>query len=59
MLGPVDVLLPTQEQVAVLALHAQKIRARCIGLAVPTWEALTRVQDRVSATYTLSETQLS
>ncbi len=45
-------LFPTHEQVAVLALHADEIRARGVALAVLT-DSLTHVQDKVSATHTL------
>jgi predicted ATP-grasp superfamily ATP-dependent carboligase len=53
--GPVDVLLATQEQAAVLSLRAQEIRDRNIGIAVPSFPSLARVQDKVSATRTLTE----
>jgi len=53
--GAVDVLLPTQEQVTVLAARGDELRDRCVGLAVPTFAALARVQDKVSATRTLAE----
>jgi glutathione synthase/RimK-type ligase-like ATP-grasp enzyme len=53
--GPVDVLLPTQEQVAVLALRAGELRERRVALAVPTFVALARLQDKVSATRTLAD----
>ena len=45
--GAFDALFPTQEQVAVLA-------AAGIGTAVPSFEALAAVQDKVSAFATLS-----
>ena len=48
----VDVLLPTQEQVAVLsALSAM----RDIATIVPSFESLLRVQDKISAYRTLHE----
>jgi hypothetical protein len=50
---PVDVLLPTQEQVAVLARCADDVRRREVRLAVPTVAALDRVFDKVSAGATL------
>jgi len=55
VVGPVDVLLPTHEQVAVLALCSQEIRGRGVGLAVPTFAALSRVQSKVRAVQTLTE----
>lgn len=50
----VDVLLPTQEQVMVLAPAADDIRGRGVGLAVPPAAALGRVFDKVSAAATLA-----
>jgi hypothetical protein len=52
--GPFDVLLPTQEQVAVLARHAARVTDLGAGLAVPPFEALAQVQDKVSAAATLA-----
>src|SRR5215218_2355596 len=52
---PVDVLLPTQEQVMALALGAEDVRSRGVALAVPTTAALGRVFDKVSAAATLEE----
>src|SRR5262245_45842903 len=46
-----DVLLPTQEQVAILARDADRIDA---ALAVPSFEALRRVQDKVAQAETLA-----
>src|SRR4051794_15718052 len=53
--GGFDVLLPTQEQVAVLALEAQRVRELGVSLAVPSFGALRRVQDKLSAYETLEE----
>lgn len=50
-----DVLLPTQEQVAVLALLAGELTARGVATAVPTFAALRRVQDKLSAEELLVE----
>jgi len=50
-----DALLPTQEQVAVLARFAAQISA---PVAVPPWDALRRVQDKLSAAATLTEAGL-
>ncbi len=46
--GDFDVLFPTQEQVAVLAAARPDVVT-----AVPTFEALSRVQDKISASATL------
>lgn len=51
---PVDVLLATQEQVMVLARHADEVRGRGVHLAVPPASALDRVFDKVSASTTLT-----
>lgn len=53
--GPVDVLIPTHEQIAVLALRADDIRIRGVGLAVPTFAALARVMNKVHAVETLRD----
>ncbi|GAA5201024.1 ATP-grasp domain-containing protein [Rugosimonospora acidiphila] len=50
--GHFDVLLPTQEQVAVLALDPEAVPA---ALAVPDFAALRRVQDKLSAAELLTE----
>jgi hypothetical protein len=47
-----DVLLPTQEQVAVLALRPEAVPA---AMAVPDFAALRRVQDKLSAAELLTE----
>jgi biotin carboxylase len=49
-----DVLLPTQEQVAVLSAVAARVRAAGVRTAVPSFSALARVQDKVSAFATLA-----
>ena len=53
-----DVLLPTQEQVAVLARHMERVTALGVGLAVPPFAALAQVQDKVSALATLARVGL-
>jgi hypothetical protein len=53
--GRYDVLFPTQEQVAVLSLFADRVRALGVGLAVPPFDALRQVQDKLAATRTLSQ----
>ena len=50
--GAYDVLVPTQEQVAILARHADRVP---VALAVPRFEALRRVQDKVAQARTLAE----
>jgi hypothetical protein len=50
------VLLPVQEQVAVMALTQDWIRAAGLATAVPSFEALAQVQDKVSAYRTLQRT---
>jgi hypothetical protein len=52
--GRFDVLFPTQEQVAVLSASADRLRAEGVATAVPLFESLLRVQDKVSAHATLS-----
>jgi biotin carboxylase len=51
----VDVLFPTQEQVAVLACEVERVRALGVALAVPSFDALRRVQDKLAAFATLME----
>jgi glutathione synthase/RimK-type ligase-like ATP-grasp enzyme len=49
-----DVLLPVQEQVAVMALGRDRIEAAGLATAVPSFTALAQVQDKVSAYRTLA-----
>lgn len=51
--GRYDVLLPTQEQVAVLARHADRVRGAGIRTVVADFDALAAVFDKVSAATTL------
>lgn len=44
-----DLLLPVQEQVAVMALARDRIEAAGLATAVPSFGALAQVQDKVSA----------
>ena len=53
--GAFDVMLPTQEQVAVLAAFPQTLHDACVNTAVPSFAALSAVQDKLSAWRTLSE----
>jgi len=53
--GHFDVLFPTQEQVAVLARCEHRLRAAGVRTAVPAFDALARVQDKLSARATLAE----
>jgi hypothetical protein len=50
-----DVLLPTQEQVTILARDAARVRAHGVALPVPSFAALLRVQDKVAQARTLRE----
>jgi hypothetical protein len=49
-----DVLMPTQEQVAALAAGEELVRAAGVRTAVPSFAALSRVQDKLSAFATLT-----
>jgi hypothetical protein len=49
-----DVLLPVQEQVAVMAMARDRIEAAGLATAVPGFAALAEVQDKVSAFRTLA-----
>jgi hypothetical protein len=51
--GGFDLLFPTQEQVAVLSHSAARLALGGIRTAVPPFEALRAVQDKVSASATL------
>jgi hypothetical protein len=53
--GRFEVLLPTQEQVAVLSRSSSKLRSEGVVTAVPHFDALAMVQDKVSARATLLE----
>ena len=48
-----DVLLPVHEQTAVLARAPEPVRELGVGLAVPAFDALRRVQDKANASETL------
>ncbi|MYW04087.1 hypothetical protein, partial [Streptomyces sp. SID3343] len=50
-----DVLLPTHDQVAVLAREPTRITNHATGLAVPPFAALRRIADRGAAAGTLTE----
>jgi biotin carboxylase len=49
-----EVLLPVQEQAAVIALAQDRVRAAGLATAVPSFGALAQVQDKVSAFRTLA-----
>jgi hypothetical protein len=53
--GGHDVLLATQEQVAILARDAHRVHELGVALAVPSFAALLRVQDKVAQAETLRE----
>ncbi len=54
----IRVLIPTQEQAAVLAAFPGAIRGAGTAIAVPSFEALRRAQDKVSAAHLLAEAGL-
>ncbi len=56
--GGHDVLLPTHEQVAVLSRDAARVFQLGVALAVPPFESLLRVQDKVAQATTLHEVGL-
>lgn len=56
--GNFDVLLPTQEQVAVLAVCATRLETIGVVTAVPSMRALVQVQDKLSAHTTLGHVGL-
>ena len=51
--GGYDVLLPTQEQVAVVSMAADALKEEGVVSAVPSFETLLAVQDKLSAHATL------
>jgi len=51
--GRFDVLLPTQEQVAVLSWAKHRLDAAAVATVVPPFNALCAVQDKISAWATL------
>jgi biotin carboxylase len=53
--GKFTILFPTQEQVAILARSIPKLRAAGVSTAVPSMDALARVQDKLAARETLME----
>jgi biotin carboxylase len=55
----IDVIFPTQEQVAVLSHQLPRLQQAGLVTAVPPFAALRRVQDKVSARRTLSELGLA
>jgi len=57
--GGFDVLLPTHEQVAVLAREAVRVNETGVAMAVPSFSSLCRVQDKLSASVTLAEVGLA
>lgn len=56
--GRYDVLLPVQEQVAVLSWAAGRHLLEGVRTVVPPFDALARVQDKISAYQTLAEHQI-
>jgi membrane protein DedA with SNARE-associated domain/predicted ATP-grasp superfamily ATP-dependent carboligase len=51
----IDVLFPTQEQAALLSRELERVRGAGAATAVPPFDALARVQDKLSAQRTLAE----
>jgi ATP-grasp domain len=56
--GGFDVLLPTQEQVAVLSWEESRLDTAGVATAVPRFAALSAVQDKVSAAITLGRLRI-
>ena len=56
--GRFDLLLPTQEQVAVLSRSGGALRSAGVTTVVPPFDALVRVQDKISARSTLADLNL-
>ncbi len=56
--GRFDVLLPTQEQVAVLSRAKDRLDAAGVATVVPTFTALSAVQDKISASATLDRLRI-
>jgi glutathione synthase/RimK-type ligase-like ATP-grasp enzyme len=54
-----DLLFPTQEQVAVLAARPRQLADARVVTAVPTFESLLAVQDKLAATATLNRLGLA
>jgi hypothetical protein len=50
-----DVMIATHEQAALLALEAPRLRELGLALAVPSFAAMLRVQDKAAAVATLTE----
>jgi biotin carboxylase len=57
--GRHDVLLATHEQVALLAREAARVRALDVGLAVPSFESVLAVQDKIAQRQTLARLELT
>ncbi len=55
---PFDILFCTQDQVAILSASASLIQSTGVKLAVPEFESLRRVMDKVSAFQALSDAGL-
>jgi predicted ATP-grasp superfamily ATP-dependent carboligase len=53
-----DVLLPVQEEITMLARHAEQLRLLGVHTAVPLFESLKRVQNKLTAVETLREVGL-
>ncbi|EXJ76498.1 uncharacterized protein A1O5_01006 [Cladophialophora psammophila CBS 110553] len=51
----IETVICTQEQVAVLSAEVDQIRSLGVGIAVPSFEAVSRVMDKISASHTLQQ----
>ncbi|KIW29762.1 uncharacterized protein PV07_05551 [Cladophialophora immunda] len=54
----IKTIICTQEQVAVLSAEVDQIRNLGVGIAVPSFEAVSRVIDKISASRTLQQASL-
>jgi glutathione synthase/RimK-type ligase-like ATP-grasp enzyme len=48
-----DVLLPVQEEITMLARHPELLHALGVGIALPPFDSLKRIQDKLTASETL------
>ncbi|KIX98624.1 uncharacterized protein Z520_05925 [Fonsecaea multimorphosa CBS 102226] len=51
----IKTVICTQEQVAVLSAEVDQIRSLGVNIAVPSFEAVSRVIDKISASHTLHQ----
>lgn len=48
-----DIVLPVQEEITMLARHPERVLALDVGVALPPFDSLRRVQDKLTAVETL------